>query len=234
MVADYFGRGSSVRGGKLILTAILVVLLLAAIISFIRPLWLGSTEVVPVLDEAAKTQSCRSASIGLIKPERIDIGFLNQLTSFCYDQVRGDDLLQDFSVRKLDYMQQALDTKVILWMVVAITISGVLLASLQLLAAYRLAMLGKADFVQGDCSQIKIDPTSISLKSSVTGLLILAISLAFFIVYVKWVYPIELYPDPEASASNNVGATTSLLPGPVGTNGKNTTPGAKAPSASQR
>jgi hypothetical protein len=134
----------------------------------------------------------------LLKPERIDLLLLSQVSDFCYDQVRGEDLLGDFHVRKLNFVQQEYDSRILLWMVVAITISGVLLAAIQLLAAYRLSSLAGADFASGQGGELKLDPKSISLKSSVTGLLILMISFAFFIVYVRWVYPIQTRMDPEA------------------------------------
>jgi len=85
-------------------------------------------------------------------------------------------------------------------MVLAITIAGVLLAGFQLLAAYRLANNGRGDFSQG--GELSLDAKSISLKSSVTGVIILTLSLAFFITYVKWVYPIRTQMDPEVAAAN--------------------------------
>jgi hypothetical protein len=161
-----------------------------------------TAEETVILDEARKLASCRTDSISLIKPDRIDLFLLSQLSDFCYNQVRGEDLLGDFHVRKLNFVQQESDSRILLWMVVAITISGVLLAGLQLLAAYRLAsVVGGADFGSQQGGEVKIDPKSISLKSSVTGLLILIISFAFFIVYVRWVYPIQTRMDPEADAS---------------------------------
>jgi hypothetical protein len=172
-------------------------------------------EEIVVLDEATKLNSCRTNSIGLLKPERIDIILLTQLSDFCYNQVRGEDLLGDFHVRKLNFIQQEYDSRILLWMVVAITISGVVLAALQLLAGYRLASVAGVDFASGQGGEVKagvdfasaqggevkFDPKSVSLKSSVTGLLILIISFAFFIVYVKWVYPIQTRMDPEADPS---------------------------------
>lgn len=76
-----------------------------------------------------------------------------------------------------------------MWMVVAITLSGVALAGLQLVAGYKLAAAGKAAFEQG--GQLSIEHSKISLGSSVTGLMILAISLVFFIVFVTKVYLIQ-------------------------------------------
>jgi hypothetical protein len=160
----------------------------------------NTVDETAILDEAAKLGTCRTNSISLIKPERIDVFLLSQLSDFCYNQVRGEDLLGDFHVRKLNFVQQVSDSRILLWMVVAITISGVLLAGLQLLAAYRLASFSGGDFAPGQGGEVTLDSKSVSLKSSVTGLLILIISFAFFIVYVRWVYPIQTRTDPEADA----------------------------------
>jgi small-conductance mechanosensitive channel len=97
----------------------------------------------------------------------------------------------------------------VLWMVLTITLSGVVLAGLQLLAAYRLATAGRGEFAQQQ--EITLEQNRISLKSSVTGLLILVVSFAFFMVYVAWVFAIR-----EASlvqSQNTRGPTTQLLPG---------------------
>ncbi len=155
------------KGSKYV--ALGVALLFAVTIALIVAYGSSSktAEETVILDEAAKLNTCRTNSISLIKPERIDLFLLNQLSDFCYNQVRGEDLLGDFHVRKLNFVQQVSDSRILLWMVVAITVSGVLLAGLQLLAAYRLASVG------GD----------------------------FFIVYVRWVYPIQTRMDPEADAS---------------------------------
>jgi hypothetical protein len=116
-------------------------------------------------------------------------------------------LLGDFYIRKLSFLQQQSNTRVLLWMVVAITVSGVLLAGFQLLAAYRLANRGRGDLSQG--GELSLDPKSVSLKSAVTGVVTLTLSLAFFITYVKWIYPVGTQMDPEAAA------TTSNVPIPI-------------------
>lgn len=141
-----------------------------------------------ILHEASKLATCRSEALSLVKPEKIDIGFLTQVSNFCYAQVRGEDLLGDFNIRRTNFLRQQFQGIVFLWMVVAITISGVLLAALQLVAAYKLASTGKGDFNQG--GEVTLEEKRISLKSSVTGLLILTVSFAFFMVFVVWVYPL--------------------------------------------
>jgi hypothetical protein len=95
-----------------------------------------------------------------------------------------------------------------LWMVVGITISGVILAGLQLFAGYRLALVGvKGLEPSGD---LTIEPKKIAINSTVTGVLILSISLAFFYVFVKYVYLIKELPIP---APNSEAGTPDLHKG---------------------
>jgi hypothetical protein len=184
-----------------------------------------STRGAVIIDEAAKLNTCRTSAISLIKPQQVDLQLLAHISDFCYGEVRGEDLLGDFYIRKRSFVQQQSDTGVLLWMVVAITLSGVLLAGLQLLAAFRLANAGRGDFTQG--GELSLDQKSISLKSSVTGVTILTISLVFFITYVKWIYPIRTQIDPEVAATNaNASiALSSNIPITLGVGGVGSAPG---------
>jgi hypothetical protein len=148
-----------------------------------------------ILNESSKLAACRAEALSLVKPEKVDVGFLTQISNFCYTQVRGEDLLGDFNIRRTNYLRQQFQGIVFLWMVVAITISGVVLAALQLIGAYKLASTGRGDLNQG--GEITLEEKRISLKSSVTGLLILTVSFAFFIVFVVWVYPLTESKGPE-------------------------------------
>lgn len=210
------------RPSWLILAGIAVVLLIAC--AWLAALHLSTREPA-LIDEAQKLNACRTNAIALIKPEQVDIGFLAHISDFCYGQVRGEDLLGDFYIRKISFLQQQSNTRVLLWMVVAITVSGVLLAGFQLLAAYRLANRGHSDFAQG--GELSLDPKSVSLKSSVTGVVILTISLAFFITYVKWIYPIRTQMDPEAAATTSNAPITMGSNSPIllGTGGTGPAPG---------
>ena len=168
------------------------------------------------LDEGMKLNQCQIATLELIKPDKMDLTLLIQVSNFCYSRVYEEDTLGDFNVRKSSYIQQQLDTWVLLWMVVAITLSGVVLAGLQLLAAYRLASVGQSEFQSGgQAGEVRFDAKSVSVKSSVTGLLILTVSFAFFIVYVKWVYPLNETPTiAGAGTPVTVGAAVLGVGGP--------------------
>jgi hypothetical protein len=108
----------------------------------------------------------------------------------CLTEIFNINSLIDFNYRRHQILNKELDEQVLLWMVVSVTVSGVLLAGLQLLASYRLASTGQQKLSQP--SQLSIQRGRLSIKSSVTGLIILTISLAFFVVYVKWIYPDQI------------------------------------------
>lgn len=99
--------------------------------------------------------------------------------------------LEDFRIRKLKLMDQSKEEPILLWTVVTITISGVVLAAYQVFVSFKLAeKLGSTDAnVGGEASYAK--DSGFVIKSSVTGLLILVVSFAFFLTYIHWVYRIE-------------------------------------------
>jgi hypothetical protein len=93
-------------------------------------------------------------------------------------------------------------------------LSGVILAAFQLLAAFRLASAGKGEFAQSQ--ELTLEQNRISLKSSVTGLMIFVISFAFFMVYVVWVYTSkELKQElPEGQSQTTEAAVHTARPMP--------------------
>jgi hypothetical protein len=113
-----------------------------------------------------------------------------KISSYCYDVNYAERLLGDFSIRRLKLLRQDIADQVILWMVVLITISGVMLAALQLLISYRFASDGKR--FGPEETRLDVDVSGkVALKSSITGLVILLISFGFFFLFVKDVYQIK-------------------------------------------
>jgi hypothetical protein len=143
------------------------------------------------LDEAARIDACRTQMIGMVKPNK-NLKLLAGIHGLCYAQVNEEDTLAEIGIRRSAFSNQQEQTKVIMWMVVAITMSGVVLSGVQLIAGYRLASVGKSSFEQG--GQLQIENHRISLSSSVTGLMILVVSLAFFCIFVQNVYRIKDTP----------------------------------------
>lgn len=162
--------------------------ILLIVIAVLLPRPAAQTALPIAFDESAKLSACRAETLKLVKPEKVDIALLTQISSFCYGQVRGEELLGDFNIRRTNYLRQQFQGIVFLWMLVVITVSGVMLAAVQLFAAYKLASTGRGNFDQG--GEVALEEKRLSVKSSVTGLLILTVSFAFFMVFVVWVYPL--------------------------------------------
>jgi hypothetical protein len=151
------------------------------------------TQPLNVKDYTRALQDCTDNANRSMNTVREDFDTFRQIWTTCGNQIYLVDLMEDFDIRREKLIRQELDERVILWMVVGITMSGVFLAGLQLLASYRLAVAGTGKL--GDTSNIALetgmDTHKITVQSSVTGLMILVVSLAFFIVYVKWIYTIQ-------------------------------------------
>jgi hypothetical protein len=124
-----------------------------------------------------------------MKPSNVNFDLYERMWRLCGNQQYNELYLADFSIRREKFIQQELDERVNLWMVVTITISGVILAGIQLFMSYRLANAGRAEFAKD--STLAAEQGKISLRSSITGVVILIVSLAFFVVYVKWIYTIN-------------------------------------------
>jgi hypothetical protein len=144
------------------------------------------------LNERNELYDCVAKMLNTAKPEILGIplyvSIYEQASLFCGRQIEGLDELNEFNVRLEGFSRQRRDDPIVLWMVVAITISGVGLAALQLIASYMVASRGRGEL--GTVSEFSVERDKLTFKSSITGLVILVVSLAFFTVYVKWVYPI--------------------------------------------
>lgn len=115
---------------------------------------------------------------------------LRDAREHCYSFINAQGLLSDYAIRKLDFFQQYRANGVLMWMVVALTFSGVLLAALQLWASYQLAAAIRT-LMPNDGGEFTLERGRLVLKSSITGLFILAISFCFFFVFVFYVYKFE-------------------------------------------
>jgi hypothetical protein len=133
---------------------------------------------------------CIPATLKLLTKEDVSSTELVKFAKeHCYSLIRSQGLLNNFYILDLTYVQQYRTNPVLLWLVVGVTISGVILAALQLLAAFQLAIVRDHEIEAGGTMSVKRQ--EIALKSSVTGLFILFMSFAFFIVFVLYVYRIE-------------------------------------------
>lgn len=114
---------------------------------------------------------------------------VSSVYSLCHNIVATDLTAQEQIIRNQNYVFQRSENIVLMVMVVLITLSGVVLAALQLLASYKLASLGKGSLSDG--GEVNLTVSNLAVKSSVVGVTILAISFAFFLVFVLYVYTIK-------------------------------------------
>ncbi len=143
-----------------------------------------------VSDEGSRLEECRRTIREQLKLNDIDLKTLAGIHGLCYVQINEADQLRNFTQETSALYNQQNQLPVILWMVVAITLSGVGLAGLQLYGAFVLSSSGKAEFNNLGGS-LELAKNRLSVNSSVTGLFILIISFAFFYVFVKDVYLIQ-------------------------------------------
>lgn len=132
---------------------------------------------------------CIDRVFSRLKLEAVDLLVYEDVWRLCGTESFNALSLQDFRIRREKFVRQELDERVTLALVVGITISGVLMAGLQLLMSYKLAQAGHSELAKD--IELSVQKDKIALKSSVVGLAILVISLAFFVVYVKWIYTIN-------------------------------------------
>jgi hypothetical protein len=177
---------------------------LAAIAGFLIGLLVGySVSEIPVArqPEPPSMSQCVADTLSLFGLKSSPTAeTLRDAREHCYSLIQSQGLLSDFAIRKLNFFQQYRGNGVLLWMVVAVTFSGVLLAGLQLCASYQLAILNKASLDSGD-SELVLKRDQLVLKSSITGLFILLISFCFFLVFVLYIYRLEPLRNPDDPAS---------------------------------
>jgi hypothetical protein len=160
---------------------------------FLRGTWGTSPEVpVDLSRHHAVMHDCVSDVMQKLFPVQVNAALYERVWRLCGNQIFNGLYLDDFLIRRQKFIQQELDERVNLWLVVAITLSGVILAGLQLFMSFRLATDSRLEFAKD--SQVTIETGKISLRSSITGVLILALSLAFFTIYVLYIYSIHEVP----------------------------------------
>jgi hypothetical protein len=142
----------------------------------------------------------------------VNVRDLYDFNGFCYDHIGSQLKIDQEKIRRDNFVFQRNENVVLLYMVVLITISGVILAGVQLLASYRLALHGHGELAGGG-TEINYSPSSVSFKSSVIGLAILAMSFAFFLVFVIYVY--ELHDVADTAARPTVIQPTNVPPAPA-------------------
>lgn len=168
-------------------------IVVAAVLSFAIGLFAGfgagDVPIAPYLPPPSMNQ-CTSDTVAVLQPNQTpSADTLRLAREHCYSLIHSHGLLKDFATRELNFIQQYRANGVLMWMVVSVTLSGVLLAGLQLMASYELARTNRKSPVGDSTFSVKRD--RVVLKSSITGLFILVMSFAFFLVFVFYVYRFE-------------------------------------------
>jgi hypothetical protein len=167
-------------------------------------IWIRNADLRPVTQttEAAGVNSCMDRYTAAPADDKAaQINLLWSVYYLCDAMTSRKLLYEEQVIRNENFVFQRYENTIIMLMVVSITISGVILAGLQLFASYKLASVGKATFA--DAGEVTIDSHSLAVKSSVVGVIILAISFAFFLVFVLYVYTFTPVSNSGAAASSS-------------------------------
>jgi hypothetical protein len=140
-----------------------------------------------------------------------DLQLVTGVYELCYNVISTGLVAQEQTIRNDNFIFQRFENRVLMYMVVLITVSGVILAALQLYASYKLAIAGKGALSDG--GELNVNWNSMALKSSVVGVVILGISFAFFLVFVLYVYTLrdDRTVGPQSSSQAAQTSTTNQL-----------------------
>ena len=146
------------------------------------------------------TQQCIAGYLALLKPASPTIDTIDSYRTVCENLIAGQYRLQTTITGERIYSSQIVQNTVMLWMVVTITVAGVILAGLQLWATYRLAAAGTGTGALADGGEVTMEHNRLVVRSSVVGVVILGLSFAFFALYVLYVYRLQDLPGLSAPA----------------------------------
>ena len=200
---------AAVASGRGIASLAIAVILIAA--SAAGLLLLGGVHHSAPEDEAQRMEKCRQEVMQQAAAQT-DMNFLQSVHDLCYNQVRNEEVLTEFEIRKNAYRQQQNQGPWLLGLVLVITLSGVLLAAVQLFWGYKLSVAGKAVAGDASASTLSVTPAGVSVSSTVTGVLILALSFAFFYIFIQQVYVVHQPESPSVAPAAHAGRMGTLKP----------------------
>ncbi|MDR5878794.1 hypothetical protein [Caballeronia sp. LZ032] len=219
------------KGVRTLLKPWLITLIVGGLLGYIATRYFPAPPAshIEPIDYMGRIQACQGQSMKLMGASTADLTAQSQISAQCMSRISVEAALNDFNIRRLIYVSQQFETIVLMWMVVIITFSGVLLAGLQLMAAYQLASTGKGSMDSASEVTLNARRSELSLKSSYVGLLILAASFAFFFVFVKSVYPVV---EDKSTANTAASPPPQTLPMLTSNPGILGLPPANAPASS--
>jgi hypothetical protein len=96
--------------------------------------------------------------------------------------------------RAATFQWQFTASKIIFWMVLVLVLAGVSFSAVQ----FGVALRRRTDFTD---AEVAVGVEGVKIRSQFLGIITLALSLAFFYLYLKTVYPIVELPERSAIAS---------------------------------
>ncbi|MDX1670861.1 MAG: hypothetical protein R3211_00865 [Balneolaceae bacterium] len=96
-----------------------------------------------------------------------------------------------FQHRKKVFAWQLFSTKLIFWSVLLLVFSGITFSGIQFYKSMRMDRSGDTSDLDESITEFEASAKGIKVSSPVLGVIILVISLAFFYLYLIYVYPIS-------------------------------------------
>jgi len=117
-------------------------------------------------------------------------------------QAREEYTVFAWKNRQDAFAWQSVSTKVIFWIVILVVLFGLYLSSMQFNLAHKTPLTKTVQTKNGhadkgnpndhiEASTIEVSTSGVKITSSVIGLVILVLSIVFFFLYLKFVYPIN-------------------------------------------
>ncbi len=103
-----------------------------------------------------------------------------------------EDYLWSLKHNRSAYEWQGFSTQVIFYVVILLVFVGVVFSGLQFFKAFRVGNSEASPQTPDYHTELEISTKGVKVSSPVLGIIILAISLAFFYLYLVHVYPINL------------------------------------------
>jgi hypothetical protein len=148
------------------------------------------------LERAAKTTEER-------RPEPRGGDLVSGILTACQDpnsQIKGcDDIRSAVFKQQKDLLEynvdvfrwQGFSTKVMFWIVILLTLSGLAFAGVQFWLTFRHYDPRKHPEAPKMDAEAKVSASGLEFKTPVLGVTVLFISMAFLFLYMRYVYPIE-------------------------------------------
>lgn len=121
--------------------------------------------------------------------------FINELRSFAQNDSILNSAITAYSLFGLEHRKISLkwnlnSTIVIFWTVILLVMCGIAFAGIQFYISMQLAKKPDSGKTEVSPTQIEASFQGIKVSSPVLGVIILIISMLFFYLYLKYVYPI--------------------------------------------